>query len=160
MTTHKHRLIKVFSLLLVSGAMLILSGSSANLTAQSRQYVLVVNASNSYRADADTVRNVVRQLYLKQRNDWPNNIASKPFARPNGSAEQQAMLRQILGMSAAQLAGHWIELKQRSGETKPRAVGSDGMLLRFVAKYPGAFGVVSRQRAASASGVKVLFTLR
>ncbi len=123
-------------------------------------YVLVVNSSNSYRGDSTSARNMIKQLYLKNRTSWPDKTESKPYARPANSAAQQALIRQVLGMSAAQVAGHWLQVKQMTGETKPRPIPSEDMVVRLVAKYPGAFAVVSRSKADSTRGVTVLFVLR
>lgn len=123
------------------------------------EYAIVTNASNSYRADESTLRTVLKQLYLKQRSQWPNSIAAKPFGRPAGSSEHQVWLSHILGLRQSELAKHWLSLKQRNGETAPQEVESDEILLKLVAKYPGAFGVVPRDKASSARGVVVLLTI-
>ncbi len=124
------------------------------------EYAVIVNASNSF-ADEASASNVVKQLFLKDREDWPNKNKdqAKPFGRAAGSPETKAFLAKVLGMTDAELAKHWIALKQKTGKTPPREVASDKMLARFVAKFPGGFGVVKAD-AAQADGVKVLFTFK
>lgn len=124
------------------------------------EYAVVVNAANDF-ADAGSAKNVIKQLFLKDRGDWPNKAKdeSKPFGRTAGTPETKAFLAQVLGMTEAELAKHWIALKQKTGQTPPREVETDDMLLRFVAKFPGGFGVVKAD-AAKADGVKVLFTFK
>ena len=153
----KHNKSIVRLILMLAVCSTLLAGADPKI---SGGYDLVINRSNPYRADSNTAKTVIRQLYLKERTRWPNRIDSKPFARPAGSSEQQALLQYVLRMGEGRLAEHWIEAKQRTGETAPRSVGSDRMLLRFVARYPGAFGVVPRGMADSEPGVVVLFTLR
>lgn len=124
------------------------------------EYAVVVNAANDF-SDAGSAKNVIKQLFLKDRGEWPNKAKdeSKPFARAAGGPETKAFLAEVLGMTEAELAKHWIALKQKTGQTPPREVETDDMLLRFVAKFPGGFGVVKAD-AAQADGVKVLFTFK
>ncbi len=124
------------------------------------EYAVIVNASNTFADDA-SAKSVIKQLFLKDREEWPNKAKdpSKPFGRAAGSPESKAFLAEVLGMTEAELAKHWISLKQKTGQTPPREVAADGMLIRFVAKFPGGFGVVKAD-AAQADGVKVLFTFK
>ncbi len=137
---------------------------SAVPTADDAELVVVVNPANVLKGD-DTARASVRQLYLKQRSEWPVRVGgepldAKPFGRAAGSVEQRAFLSAVLGMSEVDLVKHWIDLKQRTGQTEPRSLASDRMVLKMVAKYPGGFGVVDRASADEQSdSVRVLFAL-
>ena len=120
--------------------------------------VVIVNINNSYTANEDTMRKVVKRLFLKQQSTWPDGTNAKSFDRRKASAEQQAFNSTVLGMDDAVIARHWLSLKQTTGETPPRTVGSTNMLAKFVAKYDGAFGVVAESELGSLSDrVRVLF---
>ncbi len=124
---------------------------------QAAEYAVVIHASNSYSDSPDTMKQVVKQLYLKQRSEWPNNIAVKPFGRPADDVAHQAFLRQVLQMSEVELASHWISVKQKTGQAAPREIGRDSLLLKLIAKYEGALAVVAME-AAQSDNIRILFT--
>lgn len=121
-------------------------------------YAVIVNAANSYAADGDAAKAQIKRLYLKVQRSWPGGQSAVPFGRDAGSAEQAAFEKDVLGMSNSAVDGHWLKLKQTSGETPPRGVGSARILIRQVGKEPGAFGVVTAAEKGQLGGdVKVLF---
>lgn len=124
----------------------------------SGEFAVIVNTSNDYKSDEKDMSETVRQLYLKKRSAWPNKTDAKAFARSIDSPEQKAFVESVLGITQTALDEHWISLKSRSGQTGPREVGSDVIVIKFVQKYPGAFSVIKADIARSSDGVKVLFT--
>jgi len=119
-------------------------------------YALVVNDKNPASTKGDTTKGLVKDLFLKNLGQWPGGLEAKPYAREATSAEMTAFGKQVLGMSEAEIARHWLRLKNSNGNTPPRAVDSDRLMLKFVARHEGAFGVL-RADAAKAEGIKVLF---
>ena len=135
------------------------AGSSAQKN--QLQYVLVVNAANSFQAGGNPrrLREVTKQLFLKERSQWPNILHAKPYSRSSDSPEQRAFMQRVLGLTEIELVTHWISLKQRTGQTRPREVASDRILIRFVERSEGAFGVLPKDSLRGASDrVKVLFS--
>ena len=138
--------------------MILTLGLLAAVPAQAADYAVIVNSANSYSANPDSMRQVVKQLFLKERSEWPGNIAVKAFGRPAASAEHKAFLKAVLGMTEVELASHWIALKQKTGQAPPREIPRDSLLIKLVAKYEGGLAVVSKAAADAAADVRTLFT--
>lgn len=139
-------------------ALLLATASLTTGTAAAEDFAVIVHQSNNYADSVEAMKQVVRQLFLKERSEWPNKIAVKPFARAAGSSEHDAFLNGVLKMTEADLANHWISLKQRTGQTAPREISRDSLLIKLVAKYEGSFAVVSKGEAEGSDSVRVLFT--
>ncbi len=131
----------------------------ASTAAAEGPYAVIVNKANATKDDEAALKQLVKQLFLKQRTAWPSGAEAKPFARKAGSAEQNAFLKSVLQMTEADLAQHWVSQKQKTGATPPREVSSANMILKLVQKYEGAFGVVKTEEAkAAGDSVRILFT--
>lgn len=116
-------------------------------------YVIVVNAANSSNADTDEIKN----LFLKKRTIWSDGITAEPMARGHGSAEQEAFLKYVLGMTQTELDNYWASEKSKTGATAPREVRSKNILLRQISRKDGSFGVLRKEDAASLpDSVKIL----
>ena len=124
---------------------------------QAAEYAVVIQASNTYSDNPESMKQVVKQLFLKQRSEWPNKIAAKPFARPADNAAHQAFLKHVVQMSEVELAGHWISVKQRTGQAAPREIARDSLLFKLIAKYDGALAVVVKESVQS-DQIRILFT--
>jgi hypothetical protein len=103
----------------------------------------------------ESARATIRKLFLREAAQWPDGPEARAYAREGNSDEHRAFLRDVLGMSEAELARHWLRLKNTDGTPPPKEVDSERMMLRFVARREGAFGIV-RVEAARAEGIKVL----
>ena len=121
-----------------------------------KKYAVVVNAKNTCPIRGEKARSTIKKLFLKQTSKWPSGAAAKPYGRKAGK-EIDAFAKHVLGMGNAELARHWLKMKNMNGTTPPKAVSSDRMLLKYVAKYEGAFGIVTAAAAKSAKGVKILY---
>ena len=126
-------------------------------TARKATYALVVNANNKTSESGDAAKAVIKKLYLKDLTQWVGGTEAKPYSREAASAAQVAFLKDVLGMSESELARHWLKLKNMNGSTPPKEVDTDRMVLKYVAKAEGAFGVVAVDAAKGVEGVKVLF---
>jgi hypothetical protein len=120
-------------------------------------YALVVNANNKCKETGDAAKSTVKKLFLKELTQWPDGAEAKPYAREANAAEHGAFLERVLGMSEAELARHWLKMKNMNGTTPPKDVDSDRMILKYIAKADGAFGIVKLDAAKGAEGVKILF---
>lgn len=119
-------------------------------------FALIVNANNTAKETGEAARKVVKTLYLKDLTQWAGGAEAKPYARETNSAEHAAFLKAVLGMSEAELARHWLRLKNQSGTTPPKEVDRDRLLVKYVARHDGAFGVVKLENAKT-DGVRILF---
>lgn len=143
----------IITLALLAGGLLL----PAHAQEAGPRYVIVANAANQ--TPPAEAKELVKQLFLKNRTQWPGNIEALPFDRPAGSPEQAAFYRQVLGLSESEVAQHWISLKQRTGATRPREISSDTMALKMVEKYAGAFVIVNREAAAAADQARIVILL-
>ncbi len=139
-------------MVLLAAVMLVLAPAALAET-----YAVVVNAQNPFSGDDEAKREIVKHLYLKEQSSWPGGIKAAPFGRADGSPPQLAFEKAVLGMSPGDIESHWLKLKQMSGETPPRGIGSVRILGRQIGKNPGAFGVVTASEAGSIEGGKILF---
>ncbi len=122
-------------------------------------YALVVNASNPLKETEAAAKKIVKALFLKDLTRWPDGTEAKPYDRGPKAAERAVFVQEVLGMNAAELARHWLRVKNMSGVTPPMEVDTDRLLLRHVERHDGAFGVV-KQSAAKVPGVRVLFEFK
>ncbi len=143
----------VFVVVACGAGWLLLDGSAfaASSSGGGGKFVVVINAKNPIKGQGKSVgelRQLVKRLYLKERSTWPNGSAeAKPFSRPSDAEEQAVLIKHVLQMSEAELAAHWMSLKQKNGTTPPRKVKSERMLMKFIGKFDGGFGVASAESA-------------
>ncbi len=130
---------------------------SVSTNARAEDFMVVVNADNPFSGDEGAVKAQLKRLFLKDQRDWPGGISAIPFGRDPEDPAQKAFATEILGMSESELDAHWLKLKQTAGETPPKSIGSARILVRQIAKNPGAFGLIAKSEAGDVpEGVKVL----
>jgi hypothetical protein len=120
-------------------------------------YVVVVNTANTCNQTGKDAQATVKKLFLKELTQWPGGLEARPYAREGTSAEHAAFVKLVLGVADAELARHRLKMKNMSGTTPPKDVDTDRMVLKYVAKHQGAFGIVKADAAKGAEGVKILF---
>lgn len=135
------------------------SGAAVRQSPAIETYAVVVNANNPTKETGDAARKTVKALFLKDLSRWGDGVEAKPYDRDGKAPEHAAFVREVLGMSAAELARHWLKLKNMNGITPPKEVDNDRVLLKHVARHDGAFGVVKAANA-TAPGVRVLFEFK
>lgn len=130
------------------------------VSSRAGEYVVVGQVGNSYAGAPDATRQLLARLFLKQLTAWPNGAAAKVYAAPSGSPEMTAFRDKVLTMNEAALASHWLTLKQKTGETPPREVGSSSIMGKLIAQAPGAIGIMKKADFAAAPGnLKVLLEI-
>ena len=144
----------MFRLAIVSA--LVLATAAAVPAQDKATYAVVVNAKNACKQTGDKAKNTVKKLFLKEMTKWPGGKACKPYSRKKGEAFS-AFTKSVLGMKDAQLARHWLKMKNLNGTTPPKEVSSGRMVLKYVAKYEGALGIVKIADAEKAKGIKILY---
>lgn len=105
-------------------------------------FAVIVNSGNTYKGSLDEMKGTVAKVFLKQRQEWPGGLTSKPYDRPKKSKEHAALLSGLLGITEGKLSEHWVKLKQLRGETAPRVIRPDKITMSLVGKDKGALAVV------------------
>jgi ABC-type phosphate transport system substrate-binding protein len=119
-------------------------------------FVVLVTASGALLA-ADTVKVVgnpgttpdivsqrdLQRVFYKQTSKWPDGQPAEPLDQPRSSPLRKAFIEEVLGKTVAQVESHW-QTQVFSGRSGPPAVlASDGDVLEYVRRTPGAVGYVS-----------------
>ena len=116
---------------------------AAPVLAAAETFLVVINASNRISGSDAELREVVRQLYLKEESRWPDDLPSLPIARPVENAATDAFTETILGISPEELETYWAEV----GTNPPGAIGPVRELLRQISRNKGAFSIVAAAEA-------------
>lgn len=124
---------------------------------EAEQYAVIVNAKNTCSQTGDALKSTIKKLFLKELTKWPDGTEAKPYSRKDDADETAAFLKSVLDMSQAELARHWLKMKNTNGITPPNEVSSERMVLKYVAKHDGAFGIVKLSVAEGESDVKILY---
>lgn len=121
------------------------------------KHAVVIHVENPIAERGEAARAIIRKLFLKELTHWPSGSEAKAYARSPDAPSQTTFRQTVLGMSEAELARHWLKQKSMSGATPPKEVETDRLVLKYVAKNPQAFGIVSLESVKDATGIKVLF---
>ncbi|MFT4841171.1 MAG: hypothetical protein ACI8UD_003835 [Planctomycetota bacterium] len=121
-------------------------------------YAVIVNMKNKCSQKGAAAKATVKKLFLKQMAKWPDGTTARPYGRKAGGSEQDAFVKGLLGMGNAELARHWLKMKNMNGTTPPKSVSSDRMILKYVEKHSGAFSIVTVSKAKKSKDVKILYT--
>jgi len=65
-----------------------------------------------------------------------------PFNYTPGSPERVAFDRAILGLSPEEVGRFWVDRKIRGESQPPRALANASLVIRIVARFPGAIGYI------------------
>lgn len=124
------------------GLLLLFAGFclSAQDVKQTTSVAVVVDPQNSA---ADLKLTQLRKLLLGDQTTWPNHQAVVLVLRQPGTPEQDAILRSVLQMSAAEFRQHWAgKVFRGEAATEPLTVPSSGLASDYVANHPGALTFV------------------
>lgn len=130
-----------------------------NATAFAQRYSVIVNAENAISGSEDYLKAQVRLLFLKQKTEWPDGEIAKPSTLPEDNDGLDYFRKSVLNMSEGELEHHWLRLRQLSGTMPPREFRSNRMVIRHVARSPGAMGIAESLFVKSNPKVRVLFEL-
>jgi len=79
-----------------------------------------------------------------------------PFNHPPSSGLRQRFDEGVLGMTVAASQRYWIDMRIRGGAPAPRTLGDPALLLKVIAKLPGAISYVEADLAATLPNVRML----
>ncbi len=125
--------------------------------AQGQEYMIVANKGVEITSTKVIAAIEIRNLYLKESNQWRDGTISKPFARSPLSPSQVAFEKHILKMTETELKTHWLKLKQIRGETAPRTISSISILLRQLERKKGAFAVMQSEEYIPHEQTKIIY---
>lgn len=130
------------------GAWLVLSSCCALLCllpdiersarASARVVLTVVVARGS--AVQDLSLSELKRIFTNEGDKDPSGQRYVPFNHPPHTTDRVTFDKLVLGMSADEVSQFWIERKIRGLAGPPRSVDSLSLLLRLIARLPGAIG--------------------
>jgi ABC-type phosphate transport system substrate-binding protein len=103
-------------------------------------YVVVVNAANR---TTTASRKFVADAFLKKTTRWPNGEVIRPVDQSDDSGVRKRFTEDVLKRSVAAVKSYWQESVFSGRDLPPPELGSDGEVMSYVAKHPGAVGYVS-----------------
>lgn len=115
--------------------------------------VIVVIANKGVSVKSIT-RDDLRPIFQTKKDTWPDGTPAKPFNLPDSNAVRQGFDAAVLGLDPDRVARYWIDRKIRGGERPPQTAPSSGVLVKVIAKTPGAVGYV--EVSAVDASVKVV----
>jgi len=131
-----------FGILLVSSLccalFCLLPNAERSARASNRAILAVVVARNS--AVQDLSLTALRRIFTNEGDTDPADQRYVPFNHPPHTTDRVAFDKIVLGMSADEVSQFWIERKIRGMPGPPRSVDSLSLLLRLIARLPGAIG--------------------
>jgi len=98
--------------------------------------LVVVVARNSALQDLSLA--ALKRIFTNEGDRDPTGQRYVPFNHPPHTADRVAFDEVVLGMSADEVSQFWIERKIRGLPGPPRSVDSLSLLLRLIARLPGA----------------------
>jgi ABC-type phosphate transport system substrate-binding protein len=131
--------------LLVSGA-----AAATGLSAQGRDFVVVVNAANPVNA---LTGDALSKLFLKKTARWGNGEDATPVDLSEGAAAREAFSQDVFHKSVDAIKSYWQSLIFSGRGVPPVELASDDAVLAYVRANSGAIGYVSAH-AALGAGVR------
>lgn len=117
-----------------------------------RGFKVVVNASNGVaRIDKDDLA----RIYLGKKTLWSSGTRITPALADEGGPIGLQFLDDVIEKSLSQYRAYWKRLLFSGGGVPPRSFRSSAEVVEFVARQPGAIGVVEAS-AGTDEKVKVL----
>jgi len=116
----------------------LLPSAERSARASDRVILAVVVARGS--AVQDLSLSQVKRIFTNEGDTDSSGQRYVPFNHPPHTTDRAAYDQIVLGMSADEVSQFWIERKIRGLAGPPRSVDSLSLLLRVIARLPGAIG--------------------
>ena len=122
------------------------------------QVVVIVNSANEV---SNLSQSDVKARFLKNSPSWDGGEKVRPVDQSANTAERDAFLSKILGLSASELERYWIEKQYASATNPPAKAPDDATVIRMVTSFKGGIGFVSQAAfdAADQSRIKAVLTV-
>ncbi|HEY3254556.1 MAG TPA: hypothetical protein VGJ91_11430 [Polyangiaceae bacterium] len=118
--------------------LLLLPNAERSARASDRVILAVVVAKSS--AVQDLSLSGLKRIFTNEGDSDASGQRYVPFNHPPHTTDRVAFDKIVLGMSADDVSQFWIERKIRGMPGPPRSVDSLTLLLRLIARLPGAVG--------------------
>lgn len=153
------RLFKLIITLCISIASISLMLAHAQNNEAERFHIVVNPNNNIQLEDKEMLQKLVKQLYLKQRGEWPDKTKATPINRSIYHPGFGAFHDRVIMLSQPELDIHWASLKQTKGDSPPRKTNTANSVYRKIRKDPGAFSFISDEELEQKpKDIKVLFS--
>jgi hypothetical protein len=127
-----------FALGLCCALVLLLPSAERSARASNRSVLAVVVAKSS--AVQDLSLPELKRIFTSEGDKDPAGRRYVPFNHPPHTTDRVAFDKIVLGLTADEVSQFWIERRIRGMPSAPRSVDSLSLLLRLVARLPGAVG--------------------
>ncbi len=97
----------------------------------------------------------LRRLFTSEPMSDPSGTRLVPLNHPPRTPDRVGFDRVVLGMDPDTVGKFWLDRRIRGQSGAPRTVDSLGMLLKVVARLPGAIGYVRPQYMREVSALKI-----
>jgi ABC-type phosphate transport system substrate-binding protein len=144
---------RVFTAALGAAALLVLLLPGPTL--QASGFVVVVNPDNKVQK---IPRDELARMFLGKRTMWASGVRIEPAMLDEESQPMRPFLEKTLLKSIDQYRAYWKRLLFSGGGTAPRTFRTSAQVLEFVAREPGAIGIVDD--SAPETGVRVVEVTR
>lgn len=98
----------------------------------------------------------LKRIFTNQGDSDASGQRYVPFNHPPHTTDRVAFDRLVLGMSADDVSQFWIDRKIRGLPGPPRSVDSLSMLLRLVARLPGAISYARQAQLGTDTDVRAI----
>ena len=127
-------------------------------SAVAAEYNVVVNSANS--ANSLEMSELSR-IYLGKRKMWEaEKIAVMPVTLDDKDPVTEAFIKAVTKKNVKKYQAYWRRMIFSGGGTKPKTFRTDAEVLDFVAKNPGAVGVIQSAQPVVRNGGRVLVPAR
>lgn len=138
-------------LILVAFSAVLLLAVSAPIVEAQAGYQVIVNSGNS----TDSIsKGDLAKIFMKKSSSFPNGTKAEPVDQNEDSPVRAAFSEDVLGKKVSAIKSFWQKQIFSGRGTPPDILDTDGDVIEFVKRNPGAVGYISA--GASADGVKVL----
>lgn len=103
-------------------------------------YVVVVHPDNPRNS---VERDFVRDLFLKQRAEWPDGSPAKPADQRPNTRVREAFSSAVLGRTVAAVKSYWQQRIFAGRGVPPPELESDEAVIAYVTRNRGGIGYVS-----------------
>lgn len=107
--------------------------------ADEQAFVLIVNPKNGIDA---VDRELVRDAYLKKRNEWGDGSVVLPISLDPKLGVSHEFVREVLHKTPSQLRSYWSQQIFSGKGTPPPQASSAEAAIEYVLAHPGAIGYI------------------
>ena len=139
-------------MLLVAVLALRPSQASAETTAPAFAFKIIVHTQN----DEGLRRTELAAVYLGKKSVWKSGAKIVPVLLPEQGSVTRTFVREVVRKSLGQYRAYWKRRLFSGGGAAPKTLPSSRDVVEFVARNPGAIGVVEKSTEVDDERIKVV----